>query len=115
MSTNTGAPATAVRDGPIHHEKPPRTVTIKCVYPACTTHVQVPSPPEGVAIGSTQHMMRLGGIPLCAKHAEMLGFYIWCQTNLKFEAQKTPSGLVLPGHETFKPTLPGGRNNGKYA
>jgi len=50
-------------------------------------------------------MKSLGGLPMCQKHAEMLGFYVWCQTNLKFEAQKTPSGLVLPGHETFKPPI----------
>ena len=89
-----------VRD-PIAHEKP-STTQIKCLFPPCTTKVQVPGPPEGVTPGSPQHMKSLGGIPMCAKHAEMLNFYVWCQQAIKLEAQRTPSGLVLPGNKQFE-------------
>lgn len=80
-------------------------VRLKCVYPPCTVPVLVKPPPPGVKEGSPQHMATLGGIPMCTKHAEMLGFHIWCITNIKFEAQRTAGGLVLPGNEKFNATV----------
>ncbi|MCK5016441.1 MAG: hypothetical protein KAS32_05140 [Candidatus Peribacteraceae bacterium] len=80
-------------------------VKIKCVFSPCTNPVLVKAPPEGVTIGSPQHMASLGGIPMCPQHGEWLAFYIWCQMNIKLETQKTPGGLITPGHQQFKPTM----------
>lgn len=82
-------------------------VQIKCVFPPCTTPVMVKAPPQGVTVGSPQHMSSLGGIPMCTKHGEWLGFYIWAQINIKLEAQKTASGLVLPGNPVYNAAVKG--------
>ena len=80
----------------------PALVKLKCIFPPCPAVVLVAPPLEGVAVGSPQHMSTLGGIPMCDKHGDMLNFHVWAITSIKMEAQRTPGGLVLPGHEKFK-------------
>lgn len=80
-------------------------VAIKCVFPPCTAQVMVKAPPEGVAVGTPQHMMKLGGIPMCPKHGEYLAFYIWAAINIKLQPQQTASGLVLPGNPNYNATV----------
>jgi len=85
--------------------KNPSMVAIKCVFPPCTAQVMVKAPPEGVAVGTPQHMMKLGGIPMCPKHGEWLAFYIWASTSIKLQPQQTASGLVLPGNPNYNATV----------
>lgn len=80
-------------------------VPIKCVFPPCNAQVLVAAPPEGVAVGSPQHVGKLGGIPMCAKHGEMLGFYVWAQMNIKMQPQQTKGGIILPGNPNYETTL----------
>ena len=80
-------------------------VPIKCVFPPCTAQVLVKAPPDGVAVGSPQHMTKLGGIPMCPKHGEYLAFYIWAATSIKLQPQQTASGLVLPGNPNYNATV----------
>ncbi len=83
----------------------PKPATVKCMFPPCTAKVTVAAPPEGVEVGTPQHMSTLGGIPMCPKHADWLNFYVWAATSIKLQAQQTKGGLVLPGNEKFNPTL----------
>jgi len=80
-------------------------VRFKCVFPPCTNMIMVKAPAPGVTSGSPQHLSTLGGIPMCLKHAGMLEFHIWATTSIKFEPQRTASGLVLPGNEKYATTL----------
>ena len=80
-------------------------VQIKCVFPPCTTPVMVKAPPPGVAVGTPQHMATLGGIPMCAKHGDMLNFHVWATLNIKMEPQRTAGGLVLPGNPNYNATI----------
>jgi len=96
------------RDGKrnkIEVPKEPRNVKIKCMYPPCAMQVAVAAPPEGVAAGSIGHVQKLGGMPMCSKHGEWLQFYVWCQMSIKLEAQRTASGLVLPGNPNYQTTI----------
>ena len=81
------------------------SIKIKCIYPPCSQPVIVSSPPTGVEAGSQQHLQKLGGVPMCPKHAGWLTFYMWCLVNVRMEAQRTASGLVLPGNEKFQATI----------
>ena len=81
------------------------TVNIKCVYPPCTEKLRVKAPPPGVEPGSPAHLKALGSIPMCNMHGSLLKFYIWLQTNVKVEQQRTGSGLILPGHQKFDAKL----------
>tara|TARA_Y100000310_G_scaffold298928_2_gene333335 strand:- start:419 stop:766 length:348 start_codon:yes stop_codon:yes gene_type:complete len=85
--------------------KNPSMVELKCVFPPCNTPVMVKAPPEGITVGTPQHMATLGGIPMCAKHIDMLNFHVWATLNTKMEKQRTPGGLVLPGHEKYYATV----------
>uniref|UniRef100_A0A6H1ZUR3 Uncharacterized protein n=1 Tax=viral metagenome TaxID=1070528 RepID=A0A6H1ZUR3_9ZZZZ len=85
-------------------------VRLKCVYPPCSNQVVVPAPPEGIVVGSVGHIQKLGKIPLCPMHMELLQFYMWCQISVKVEAQRTPGGLVLPGHEKYTAPMPSKEN-----
>ena len=80
-------------------------VPIKCVFPPCPSQVLVKAPPDGVTVGSPQHMTKLGGIPMCPKHGEYLAFYVWAATSIKLQAQQTASGLVLPGNPNYNATV----------
>lgn len=82
-------------------------VQIKCVYPPCKETVKVKAPPPGVTKGTPQHMATLGGIPMCARHGDILGFMIWFQMNVKMQPQQTKGGLVLPGNKAFEATMKG--------
>ncbi len=80
-------------------------VSIKCMFPPCTTPVMVKAPPPGVTKGTPQHMLTLGGIPMCTKHGEWLNFYVWAQINIKLQAQQTKGGLILPGNKAFQAAM----------
>lgn len=80
-------------------------VQIKCVFPPCTTPVMVKAPPPGVAVGTPAHMTTLGGIPMCAKHGDLVAFMVWFSINVKLQPQRTVSGLELPGSKNFQATM----------
>ena len=82
-----------------------KMVRIKCMFPPCTMKVLVKPPAPGVTVGSQSHLASLGGIPMCPKHSEMLGFHIWAVTNIKFQQQQTAGGVILPGNEKFSAAL----------
>ena len=82
-------------------------VKIKCMFQPCTIPVMVKAPPEGVEVGTPQHMTTMGGIPMCPRHADMLNFYVWATTSIKLQPQQTKGGIIVPGHQQFDPTLKG--------
>lgn len=48
-----------------------------------------------------------GKPPLCADCQDFLMKLVFFLPRLKFEAGKTPGGIIVPGHEQFNPTLGG--------
>jgi len=86
-------------------EVPEGQVKMKCLFPPCEANLIVKAPPDGVAVESPQHMSSLGGIPMCPRHAEWLNFYVWAQLNIHLQPQQTKGGIIVPGHQEFKPTL----------
>lgn len=70
---------------------------IKCQYPPCKTQILIDKMVPG--------MPYKGPPPFCPLHLEMLNFYMWCMTAIKVEPQRTPGGVILPGHDKFQATL----------
>ena len=89
--------------GQQHRNIPEDKQLIKCIYPPCNSQILIDKIVPG--------MPYKGPPPLCPLHLEMLNFYMWCVTAIKVEPQRTPGGVILPGHEKFQATLKEQRTN----
>lgn len=79
------------------NKKLPGTITVKCNYPPCKVHVNIPDP----TVTPKEEQL----VPFCDLHRELVAFCLWLVPKIQIKRQETKDGIILPGHRDYRADL----------